>query len=66
MLNNPQYQHIQMMRQQMNMMPQGNFKTSKCLYFEKGFCKNQQSCMFAHGDHELRAPCAPSQQQQYP
>ena len=45
-----------------------NYKTMKCKYFEKGirknwykvinmlgFCKFNQNCGFAHGDHELRS-----------
>mmetsp|Transcript_56767 Transcript_56767/g.65044 ORF Transcript_56767/g.65044 Transcript_56767/m.65044 type:complete len:370 (+) Transcript_56767:46-1155(+) len=31
-----------------------NFKTVTCKYFEKGFCKYQEKCNFAHGDADLR------------
>jgi hypothetical protein len=36
-----------------------NYKTVKCKFFEKGFCKFNQNCGFAHGDHELRTANSP-------
>jgi len=33
-----------------------NYKTIKCKYFEQGYCKYNQSCSFAHGDTDIRAP----------
>ncbi|EGR31720.1 zinc finger protein, putative [Ichthyophthirius multifiliis] len=30
-----------------------NYKTVKCQYFQRGFCKNQQACSFPHGDEEM-------------
>ncbi|EGR30146.1 zinc finger protein, putative, partial [Ichthyophthirius multifiliis] len=30
-----------------------NYKTIKCQYFQKGYCKNQNGCSFAHGDVEM-------------
>lgn len=34
----------------------GNYKTAKCKFFEKGYCKYEQNCSFAHGDQDLRSP----------
>ena len=32
-----------------------NYKTLKCKFYEeKGECKNQDGCNYAHGDSELR------------
>lgn len=30
------------------------FKTSLCIQYEKGKCKNSEHCRYAHGAHELR------------
>jgi hypothetical protein len=34
----------------------GTYKTAKCKFFEKGYCKYEQNCSFAHGDQDLRSP----------
>jgi len=36
------------------LVPSSNYKTVKCKYFEKGYCKYNQSCSFAHGDTDMR------------
>jgi len=36
-----------------------NYKTVKCRFFEKGFCKFAQNCGFAHGDTEIRNQNSP-------
>lgn len=34
------------------------YKTRKCIYFQDGFCRNEDKCNFAHDDTELiRKPC---------
>jgi hypothetical protein len=39
-----------------------NYKTIKCKYWEKGHCRYQGSCSFAHGDQDLRAQNGPGRQ----
>eukprot|EP00434_Breviolum_minutum_P013275 symbB.v1.2.011695.t1/scaffold787.1/size162597/6 len=34
------------------------FKTQLCNYFMQGSCQKADSCVFAHGPHELRTPGA--------
>jgi len=43
-----------------------NYKTVKCKYFEKGYCKYNQSCSFAHGDEDIKltSQSTPPQMQQ--
>lgn len=40
--------------QQSFQKPYSNIKTVKCIFFERGICKNGTSCSYAHGDQELR------------
>lgn len=54
-----------------NQAPYNNYKTSLCINFtQKGQCRYQENCTFAHGQDELRNPYDPiapamQTQQQY-
>jgi len=71
-LNDPLPQHVPMNQQRseprrptpnitQNSLPPtiANYKTVKCRFFEKGFCKFAQNCGFAHGDTEIRNQNSP-------
>jgi len=36
-----------------------NYKTVKCKFFEKGYCKYGDGCSFAHGEQDVRAQNSP-------
>eukprot|EP00997_Jenningsia_sp_PLL12_P005734 NODE_2267_length_955_cov_62.979029_g1868_i0.p3 GENE.NODE_2267_length_955_cov_62.979029_g1868_i0~~NODE_2267_length_955_cov_62.979029_g1868_i0.p3 ORF type:complete len:81 (+),score=12.39 NODE_2267_length_955_cov_62.979029_g1868_i0:457-699(+) len=43
-----------------NQAPYNNYKTTPCINFnQKGQCRYQENCTFAHGGHELRNPYDP-------
>eukprot|EP00330_Aristerostoma_sp_ATCC50986_P013079 CAMPEP_0114582492 /NCGR_PEP_ID=MMETSP0125-20121206/6457_1 /TAXON_ID=485358 ORGANISM="Aristerostoma sp., Strain ATCC 50986" /NCGR_SAMPLE_ID=MMETSP0125 /ASSEMBLY_ACC=CAM_ASM_000245 /LENGTH=120 /DNA_ID=CAMNT_0001775467 /DNA_START=84 /DNA_END=446 /DNA_ORIENTATION=- len=49
---------------QYTMPPQvTNYKTMKCKYHEKGYCKYGNGCSFAHGEVDLRPQGSPVPQQ---
>jgi hypothetical protein len=50
----PNFRQPQNVPQQNNSKPYSNHKTVKCIFFERGLCKNGPNCSYAHGDTELR------------
>jgi len=40
-----------------------NYKTVKCKFFEKGFCKYGEGCSFAHGEQDVRSQNSPVPQE---
>jgi len=39
-----------------------NYKTVQCRFFQKGHCKYESGCNYAHGDQDVRQPGTPSTQ----
>lgn len=37
-----------------------NYKTVQCRFFQKGHCKYESGCNYAHGDQDVRQPGTPS------
>jgi len=42
--------------------PVPNYKTVQCRFFQKGHCKYESGCNYAHGDQDVRQPGTPSTQ----